>query len=275
MLYGTRHALQLVVSIYSLRQVYKGPIAVLCAHDDNDCTSLRLKEALEQEPRLAVECVPFRFVTTGRRNNGYANKTLVHKISPFDKSVFLDADTLVVRPFDELFPIGDEIVLTQFAGWWSNQRKISRRIENWRKVDPVLVDRAQQAQYPAINTGVFGFASSTTYMDAWREMTLRNLSFICDELASQIMFMDYPHRVLDQRFNASVVYSTAAPEVVCDGRVWHGHGGKFFKKASGRAIWRPLYDACMRDDIARITRWTPYKEGEPIEEVRRCTTFGT
>jgi hypothetical protein len=128
MLYGSRHALQLVVSLWSLRRVYQGPVAILCAHDGNDATSLRLKEAIDADPRIDATCIPFPFVTTAKRNNGYANKTLVHRLSPFQRSVFLDADTVIVRPFDELYPTEDEIVLTQFCGWWSNGRKISRRI---------------------------------------------------------------------------------------------------------------------------------------------------
>jgi hypothetical protein len=205
---------------------------------------------------------PTRRTSGFKSGTQYANKCEMGRLSPFDRSVFLDADTLVVGDISDAFPREgtEEVRLTWFADWWTTDRRIAGRIEPWRSVALREVARALANKMPAINTGVIGFTSmSTKWFDAWREMTLKNVGFICDEIAAQLIFPDHPHCVLDERWNASPVYSVdgdGKPLRHEDIRIWHGHGFKFMKKPIGRSIWFPVYDKAVAQGIARIDEWT-------------------
>lgn len=271
-LYGNKHPVQLVVSLYSLLKVWDGPVTVLCAHDEFNDTSLRTAARIKADSQFdQVDTKPCDFLKSGKRNNGYANKTLLQELSPYESTVFIDADTLVVSRFDEVFPLANEVVLTEFAQWRSNNGRVATRVGHWKHCAPLEVERQLGKSYPAINTGVMGFTKQTVFMRPWREMTLRNISFICDEIAAQLIFLDYPHRILDHRWNASVVYSLSDHKVKGDARIWHGHGGKFFRKGSGRRIWRPWYEAALKQNAAQLREWTPYRTEQDFRRGLRCT----
>jgi hypothetical protein len=264
MLNGDKHANHLVVSLYSLRKSgYRGAVAIAAG----DEAGRRVASLCRADSRLGpIVIVEWNCPTRRTHGNGiqYANKTQMHTLTPFGRTVFLDADTLVVGPAEsddsspslaDMLPDHEQVRLTRFARWTSQD--IAGRIEPWREVRPREVAVQLARAYPAINTGVVGFArTSHRFMDEWRRATLQRVGFICDEIAAQLIFPDFPHVVLSDRWNASPVYSNPIDYNAGKVIVWHGHGFKFHKKEVGRAIWRPWYEEAIGQNLADIATWT-------------------
>jgi len=291
---GTKHAEHLAMSIYTLRKHWGGAIAIMVGDD-------RAREYCDRFTSLnGVQLVHFDYANVAKGSGSmYLTKTQMHHLSPFDRTIFLDADTLVAGDITNVFPTGNELNITSWMGWVSTGRMMSGRIKEWRGVAEREVERMLAKSWPAINTGVIGFSRKChTQMDAWHEMTLRNISFICDEIAMQLLYPDYECNLLDSSYNASPNFSQtwktyrvpihdSAGEMTIEHngeqvpiasmahmesirkwsrdnedrttvRIWHGHGNKFIKKPFGRVIWWPIYQQAIKDNFCGIADWTPY-----------------
>src|SRR3990172_364703 len=156
-----------------------------------------------------VRKIKFEHNEAGKRGSGpmYLSKTAMHKLSPFDRTIFLDADTLVAGDITDVFPEDDEIRITPWMDWISTGPMMSGRIKEWATQAPGEVARQLAKPWPAINTGVIGFSRKCQWtMDAWAEMTARNVRFICDEVAMQLIFPDWPHVILHEKYNMTPHY---------------------------------------------------------------------
>lgn len=256
---GHKHLNMLVVSLMSLRDRYDGPVAILSGGDES--TSF-LNKYVVPDIRLDVKLFPFTYSRAGKTGSVYYAKTAMGEMSPFDTTVFVDADTLFVGDFSPVFPVDDEMVLTQFANWTTLSRRIQSRISKWSAILPKQVETQMKQAHPAINTGVLGFSKKTVaFMDKWRTVTRKNVGFICDEICAQLIYTEFPHRVLDERFNASPVFSWKrhGPHIPkADPRILHGHGKKFLKTEPEvqQAFWLPYYRRALQDNVAGIRGWT-------------------
>lgn len=248
---GTKHGVHTIVSLTSLRKHWKGRVAIAC-----DDAGLSVAEWCAADSVLApVEIIHDTRLRSGGRGIAYLTKTLLPLVSPFKRTLFVDADTLVVGDLSEAFPrTPEEVVLTSFADWVSTGNKMRGRISEWKDVEPERVARMLAKPYPAINTGVVGWGErSQAFTDDWHATASRRIAFITDELAAQLIFPDHAVRVVDYRFNASVVFDVDRPGAnPADVRLYHGHGGKFWKKDSGRAIYLPAYRACLEQNRGNI-----------------------
>jgi hypothetical protein len=127
------------------------------------------------------------------------------------------------------------------------------RCEKWQSVAPNLVNRAVANAIPAVNTGVFAFTKKSQIMEPWLELTKKNPIFIADEIAMQLLYLDYPHRLLDDRYNCSGVYGAHQQDVV----IWHFHGDKHLREGPSRSAWWPVYKECVEGDVGGINKWSP------------------
>lgn len=261
MLVGGKHGAQLTVSLWSLRNHWDGPVALIVGNEP----AREVCSKLVDDPRSGdCQLVEWDAPTGGGKGLQHCNKTRILELTPFDDFVFLDCDTLVVGEVDGLFPRAgtEEVVLSQFADWWSDWRKIQKRTEPYREIMPMEVARSQGVKHPAINTGTFGMSKrSTAYVKKWRAMAERQPRFMCDEIVAQLIFCDYPHRVLDARWNCSPIfcYHQYGPTSGRMGevKVWHGHGWKFIKRRQGNEIWLPYYREAVRHNFGQLADWTP------------------
>ena len=262
MLVGRKHWDVLVVSIMSLRDFYDGPICIACGDDDGR----KIADMIQQDNRLSpVQVMRFELPRLARRNNGYAMKPMMHELSSFRRTVFLDADTLIRTPrWADVFPSErGQVTLTQFADWTMAMRKLQRRVSGWEDVAPEDHKRIIANQVPAINTGVIGFDSSCgRFMREWLELTRKRISFICDELACQLIFDRHKTRVLNDDYNGSPIHGRwAKGKASRQPYIWHCHGKKEVSREEGRAVWFPFYQRAVIDNYARIQEWTPGDKG--------------
>jgi hypothetical protein len=259
LLTGPAHGVRLVVSLWSLRRHYAGPVTVFTTHTE----SHEIGDRCRRDPRLRVDHCPTRLADV-RRNAAFLTKLDVLGQVPYPAAVYLDADTLIVGRLDPLIEAANrsEFAATQFADWLSSGRLIRRRIEAWRSVQPrchdsdwmnSLVDEALQPR-PAVNGGVFAFQQGARLLPQWRELAYAGWNtFICDEIALQLLLPRYPHEVLDCRFNCSPLYGFERTDV----RVWHFHGERHLRHARCRELWWPAYRICVAENIAGLAEWQP------------------
>lgn len=265
MLTGTKHAVNLAVAVHALREGrhWDGPVCIAAG-----CAESHEVAAKIAADRRSGEVTVKRWDAPTKRSMGrggsgvqYANKCEMHRLSPFDRTIFMDADTVVVGDISGLLSYDEQVRLTRFANWASNQPPVRKRVEGWRQFAPKEVATMLAAGYPAINTGVIGFTSAAgRWFDAWREMTHRNLSFICDEIAAQLIFPWYPHMIMPETYNTSPIYSWSRQGPLAEGadpRIWHFHGKKQVKHPHGRYLWLPRYKAAIADGFAELPKWTP------------------
>lgn len=248
---GQRHWDVLITSMWSLRQVYKGEIAIMIADEFGQ----QIYDMIASDPRLSpvigIEFEPVKY----RKFTGYMNKPRMISESPFDSTIFFDADTVITQPIDDLFPKPDDPVwLTKYSDWLSTGNKMRSRIKKWEHVEPDRVARQLRREWWAINTGVlcFGSGAKSEHFGAdWLITTQSNPSFIADEIAAQLIYPDHGCVVLDDRFNCSPIYGVSKEHA----RVWHFHGKKHTREEA-LPMWWPAYQDAVTNNIASIKDWT-------------------
>lgn len=262
LLCGTAHAVRMLTSIWSLRKHYSGPIIVYTIGDD----SHKIGKNLASEPRLDVEHRQFPRVMR-RKNAAFLNKLAILQDPPFDMTVYLDADTLVTGSIQELFelPEGCDMVATQFSNWTTQRKTIRKRINSWKEISlegktkrriDRLVRKGLQTR-PAINGGVFGLRRNAEITPKWYDLALiGRKTFICDEIALQLLLHYHPHKLLDCRWNCSPIYAGKTKDV----RIWHMHGSKHLRSQAIN-LWWPAYQEILGENLGQICDWTPAGDG--------------
>lgn len=264
MLTGKGHGAVCAVSVFNLANVWNGRVCI--AAGDQDALDIATKIASDANRLSLFDDVLVKEWNAPRgRNMGYLAKTQMCALSPFERTVFIDADTLPVAHFDELWPRTEaEVVFTQFAKWVSNQRPINRRIGSWQQFAPEEYTRCITEEWPALNTGIMAFTKAAMpWFHRWDEMARRNISFICDELAAQLLLPSTPEaRVVDQRFNCSpnksVLNESEHPVI------YHFHGrshAKIRKGDKGWPIWSPALRRTVELNFAGIRSWARAYDG--------------
>lgn len=258
LLTGAAHADRLIVSLWSLRKHYHGPVTVYTTQPE----SHEIGRLCAADPRLDIEHRTARQFPL-RKNSTFLTKLEILPHVPYDTALYLDADTLVVGDPTAMFELDAErpFGVTQFSNWITSGRIMRRRVEAWRKLRlrrrhrafvDALVSEAVQG-HPAINTGVVSFRKGAEILKPWFDVSLIGWrSFICEEIAMQLLTPRYAHRLFDCRFNCSPIHATNTSDV----RIWHFHGDKHLRREQGRKLWLPVYQECLREHVARIDDWT-------------------
>jgi hypothetical protein len=215
---------RLAVAMHSLRKHWVGPVTVIT----DDPKSVELTRGIADLFDVDVLLTEFR--TSDGNKTALVNKTLMGEVSPYDVTVFLDADTLILRPFDEMFSWAraHEFVVPQFHDWIT-KKKIAKRIESWRPLYPELMEQAKAGENgdarPAINCGVYAWCRGSRLMAEWWNYCNpgRNLHRIPDETCLQVILPLFPHKIAPPEFNASCRYGDPRRRSI---RIMHYHGNK-------------------------------------------------
>lgn len=249
LLSGSTYAELLCTSLYTLRQHWTGPVTIFAT----DEPSTKISERIGHDPQLNADVRPAELAQV-RRRQSYCTKPSLPPLSPYDQTVYLDCDTLVVAPIDELFE--HPLTLTQFSNWTTTGgRIVSGRLKQWRGLGPAteaLVNEALASPQPAVNTGIFGFHRDHPILPAWQTLTLAGArcSFT-DELAMQLLAPHADTRILSDEWNLSPLYGKNRDEV----RIHHLHGRAHVRKRQGRAIWRPFFDEAREAKAGQMDQW--------------------
>lgn len=271
---GTKHLARLTTSLWSLRRMptYDGAVTILDSGQSGG-----IIEKIASDGRLECDVVRVQ-VEQLRRNTCYVAKAKLWRSSPYETTIFLDADTLVMGDPSSLFEIvrrdsSGGVAVTHFADWVTTGDIIRGRIEKWRgvrcrgnderferNIDVArLVNKSLEAPRAAINTGVMAWHDELArgFLRDWERLTAAGSACpFTDELAAQLLIRTHKHTLVDDRYNCSPIYGKMKREAI----VWHAHGGKHLKRADGRgeqghAIWLPWIVDAWRENVGRIQEW--------------------
>lgn len=243
--------LRMAVSIHSLRKVYQGDITILC-----DKASYSHCEQIGKLYNVNAKEIDVEKLT---KNTALLNKCRMHELTPYDVSVFIDADTIVYRDVSYLFNLAEkfEFVATQFCEWTTKDRRIQQRILQWESIcssNPFISIEKAIGHGPAINTGVFAFTKNSKLMARWYDFALQGLSFfIPDEIACQILIAHFPSYIADHTYNESCKYGFTTSQT----KVLHFHGRKHCRISSDG---KPIYNSHL---------W--YKEFDEVRNLKEVS----
>lgn len=268
---GTKCLARLAVAIHSLRKHYAGPATVL----NVPCEENRgILQSVASDARLAVDVkeIPFNQL---RRNSAYCAKAGLWRYSPYAASLLVDSDVLFLKPvYPLLQAIRDEtlpgFLVTAFSDWVTNKKIIAGRIERWRGVRcedfdvTWAVAKSLEAPFPAINTGLVSWRNDDATrpaLEAWERLTLAGCrNPFTDELAAQLLVRRFPHQLMPETWNSSVLYGADKENAV----VLHAHGSKHLRPEM-RGRWIAEYNECAATGVARIGDWAPKTDARLAE----------
>jgi len=249
---GTSCTVRLLVSLVSLRKHYTGPVTILSEGEESHALCERIGAAMN---------VPVQRWEPGvcpGRHLPFLSKTRLHLGTPYEVTVALDSDTLVVGPIDELFEHAerDSFCVAQLGKWRTDGKIIEARLQKWADILPDDLGAAI-AFGPAINTGVMAFRKDAPIFAEWYAAAVKGReSFIPDEVSCQMLLHRFPHRVLDGQWNRSCRHDD--PDLP-DTRIIHYHGKKHCR--DGLPFhgdkWMAAYDEILQRNVADIQTWTP------------------
>ena len=245
---GKSCTVRLLVSIYSLMKHYNGPITILSDGEESHLYCERIAK------HVGIDFKKVTFNIKQQHNYPYLAKTRINEVTPYDYSVFLDADTLVTGRIDELFN-SYPFTITRMAEWETKGPLMSKRIKSWRPYASRLV-RPALRYGKAVNTGVYAFEKNAPIFNEWFTLTSKNsTSFIPDEIACQLLITKYEHLMLDCRFNYSCKFGPPIDDI----RIIHYHGRKHCRVGLpfNADKWINVYNEVMAKNIADITSWQP------------------
>jgi len=234
---GTRCIVRLLVSIYSLRKHYRGSVTVLT------------KGTVDISFKRALILLDVNILAIDEADNSttppLVQKASLWRFSPYDITMFIDADTIIVdKCFDNYFNLIEEhgFVTGSFADWQTRRGSINKRIKAHSTIrTSEQIDKAI-AYGKATNTGVFGFSKeSRTLLEDWEKVTKESYSNNCsripDELACQLIIPYHKHYLAPEEYGVSVKYHTAdvVPSII------HYHGRKHCLDWDVCTIWKAHY----------------------------------
>jgi hypothetical protein len=226
--YGKKMLVRLVCSLNSLRRFYDGPV------------NLYLEGYGKEECKIIADYYKVNIIEVDfgemYSRKVYLNACLVSKKSEFDNSVWIDADTLILNNFDNLFKLAEEndFVISQLSDWKTNKGVIAKRILGWNKFySKDIIDTALNFG-PAINCGVFAFNRRSELVRDWFDFAEKGKSqMIPDEVGCQIMLPRYKHKIIGNEYNVSCKHGVVNE----NSKIIHYHGRKHCRIENGKFIY--------------------------------------
>lgn len=249
---GKKCIVRLILCINSLRRFYKGPITVVIEG--------------EQPPRL-LEDLKNTFGCDFIFDSNPNSATLIRKIevsqkSPYDLTLFIDADMLVLGDVSEFFEKAKnhDLVASHFTDWRSDGGTIVRRIKRFEALKPHYIEAAIKYG-PAINTGIYAYPKNSPIWKEWWDIATWGENkgiYIPDEVGLQVIAPQYNVAVLPSKYNTSVVYGNH----IEDKRVIHFHGRKHCKEFPLCELWIKEFVAACKTNLCHIREYVGKDMGE-------------
>jgi len=249
---GLKCIVRLIVSMWSLKRFYDGPITLFWEGDapkgliEDLRAKLGVDVVFDSNPKLAT----------------LLRKIEISKKAPYDVNVYIDADTVVLGKIDELFDMASDcdLVATHFAGWRSDGGTIARRIRGYASVRPEYIEDAVKYG-PAVNTGIYAWGRGTAIFDEWLWLAQQGENmgmYIPDEVACQVLLPKYKCKVAPLKFNVSVKHDPGTE----DKRIIHYHGRKHCKEYPLCDFWVKALDEVCKQNLCNITEYVGDQYGD-------------
>lgn len=256
---GDKCIVRAMVCLYSLRKHYDGPVTFYLEdpypHEFDEVCKFFNCDIVHNDKKHELKALV-------RKTDMFANP-------PYDRTLWIDADMVILGPLDEMFDYLDDCdcAIPHFAGWWSNGNKISGRIKKFNGIaEQRHLDKALEKN-AAVNTGILSFKKSekwTRFVTDWVKLAHEGSQakiFIPDEVAFQILYPSSKEWGLDVfiapvKFNVSVLHDPGTE----DRRVMHYHGQKHVRDEKTCDIWKDTFKEMCDNNIANINSFLQYAD---------------
>jgi len=223
----------MLVSIYSLRRHYDGPVLVLIEGKQDEWFLDKLKMF-----NCKTKEIPF----SGEYPLSI-KPTLWRYVDHYSLVMFLDADTLVVGPLDEYWDLiwKHGFVTGNFANWKTRGSSIAKRIKNWKPAVPEMVEPALNYG-TAVNTGINGWKKDHPTLKEWERVCALGYAKKCtnrivDEIACQMILPHSEHGLAGVEWGTSVKFGTVDNNT----KIIHYHGHKHVGNYPNCEHWKSAY----------------------------------
>ena len=257
---GEKCIVRAIVCLYSLRKHYDGKVTFY----------------LETPyPKEFDEVCSYFNVDIVHNVENHELKTLVRKTDmfgnpPYDRTLWIDSDTIVVGKLDEMFGYLDtcDVAIPHFAGWISTGHHISKRVNKFRGIIEDKYLEESLKLHPAVNTGVLSFKKSDKwkkFVEDWVKIadqgSKKNI-FISDEVSFQILYPNIENWglkciITPTDFNVSVLHDGGKSK---DPRIIHFHGQKSVLPVPLCEIWKKEFKEMCDSNIANINSFLKYAD---------------
>lgn len=260
---GSAIVVRAIVSLYSIRKHYDGDITFFVEdeypHEFDDvlryfnCNIVHLDKKHE-------------FKTLVRKNS-------LFELSPYKKTLWLDADIVVNGKLDKMFNYLDEknvdFCIPSFCNWKSTGKHIAKRI---KRFDGIAEDRfIQEAlkEHDAINTGIFSFRKSDKWIEFvkyWTDLADKGAKagiFIPDETAGQVLYPSMgewglKYFIAPTDYNVSPIHDHGLSK---NPIIYHFHGDKnVLDGVVTCQIWKDIFKEMCDNNIANINAFLKYAD---------------
>jgi hypothetical protein len=221
---------RMLTSLFTLKKHWQGPIALVTDSEPPAKIAAELQV-------IKAEIPPSK--------SWYVGRTYLSDLSPFDRFLSLDSDTLVFGDVSPMIPTDERIVVTPWADLLPVDSEYDGRAAQLRRMASVrfyeLVDRGimHPSHYDALlasgvqiaNTGVLGLYKGLPFAEEWRylsDLMVEPLQgrVVDDERALQLLILDgIPHRWETDRYNRLCSEYRRRRPNPDDTVVWHYIGG--------------------------------------------------
>jgi hypothetical protein len=244
---GNKCIVRAIVCLYSLRKHWDGNVTFF----------------LEEPYPKEFEDVCKHFNVDVSYDSNPDQKALVRSAevclsTPYDLTMWLDADCLIVGKIDEMFDYLEEfdIAIPWFAGWWTDGGTISKRIKRYKGIaEDHFIEKAIQHN-PSVNTGIFSYRKGLKFMTDWIELAKKGdgKMFIPDETAFQVLYPSAEEKIFiaSTDFNVSVLHDKGQSK---DPRIIHYHGQKHVLNNPTCDLWKETFKYMCEHNIANINHF--------------------
>jgi hypothetical protein len=243
---GQKCIIRIATSLHSLRNYYDGNVTII-QHDKPNKQVDKILSWLSERYNVDIQHLetdaPAQNIT-----NSLQFKAHLWEYTPYQNTIFLDADTIVRGDISGLHTLADKhgMAFTDFCGWSTRGNKISRRIKSWLPVIGASEVENALDHDSVVNTGVFAFTvtrKTRPFLEEWRDITDEGFEKNCtkrilDEVACQVLLHKYPddHTMAPSEYNASVRFGPANNPIVI-----HYHGSKHVGEWDVCEHWKDAY----------------------------------
>jgi lipopolysaccharide biosynthesis glycosyltransferase len=257
---GEKCIVRAIVALYTLREHWDGEVTFF------------LEDPYPKEFDQVCKYFNVNVVHCDTNNNVkvLVRKTELFVNSPYDRTLWIDSDTIVVGKIKEMFDYLDDcdIAIPHFAGWTSSGGTIAGRIKKYIGIcEQKYIDEALK-DHPAINTGVVAYRKNLPFMKDWISLAQKGdgKMFIPDEVAFQVLYPSYSGvKIVPKKFNVSVRFG----EDVEDKRIIHYHGQKHCLDFNLCNLWKSKFEEMRKNNIANINNFIQYADKRLVKYLDR------
>jgi len=200
-------------SIISLRRVYSGPITLITDHPVDRLR--RMADALD------LNLQSLELMGAGRRRSRMV-KTRLGTLSPYRRSVYIDSDTIILKPIDGLFEVDFGMVLDARRTIGDSIKFLRESISDIVEEEARLMEETLSPDFPQYNTGMIAWKkgpASDRLFETWHQEWLRFQHRDQAAMARALHLTKTKVDTLPREYNYFSEYGgpKADPEIV----IWH------------------------------------------------------